>query len=80
MGIDRGDKEVFPSPVVRPVHAFVCGSGSRFTQPGKDVTGHFFLPVAPHEPGYFAFLIDGLFVPLLFCQVRVVADRFTCRT
>lgn len=80
MGVDRGCKGICPSPVVSPIHAFVRRGRSCFAQPGDNLSGNLFLPVPPHEPCYFAFPVDRLFAPLLFRQVRIVADRLTGRT
>lgn len=78
--VSIGGKGACSSPVVSPIHAFVRRGRSCFTQPSDNFSGNLFLSVPPHEPRYFSFSVDGLFVPLLFCQVCIVADRFAGRT
>ena len=80
MGVDRRGKGVCSAPVVRPIHTFVRRGRSCFTQPSDNLSGNLFISIPPHEPPYFSFAVDGLFVPLLFRQVRIVADCFTGRT
>ena len=80
MGVDRRGKGVCSAPVVSPIHTFVRRDRSCFTQPSDNLSGNLFISISPHEPRYFSFAVDGLFVPLLFRQVRIVADRFTGRT